>query len=170
SGDRELRRQIRHETLHNWFDGPTYNGIHRSAHSGIAKKGRATGKNLFVGCLHVSVGAENGGNFAIKKPGERDFLTRRFAMNINHDDRSFRAHFRDRPFHRVKWILQDGEHEGAALHVDHAHFSFSSLQEDRSVPWSAFRIINRPEQAWLGVDEAEDHLLVPDTIACGTDR
>ena len=56
------------------------------------------GKNLFVGRLHVGVRAENGRNFAIEKPAERDFLARRFAMNIDHDDRSFRAHFRNRRF------------------------------------------------------------------------
>src|SRR5213595_1358025 len=71
-GDRELRRQVRHKTLHDWFDGTTYNRIHRSAHSGIAKKGSATGKNLFVCRLHVGVGAEDSGDFAIEKTGERN--------------------------------------------------------------------------------------------------
>jgi len=93
----------------------------------------------------MSMGAENSRNFPVQKAAERNFLARGLAMNINHDDRSFCAHFRNRRFHRVKWILQDWEHEGATLHVDHPHFSFCRLQYDRSVPGRAFRIASGPD-------------------------
>src|SRR5207244_4178768 len=86
SGHRKLRGQIRHKTLHDWFDGATYDGIHRPAHSSIAKKGGAAGKNLFVCRLDVSVSAEHGRNPSIEKTGERNFFARRFTLSINHDD------------------------------------------------------------------------------------
>src|SRR5207253_4155791 len=130
------------------------NRSHRSADSGIAKKCSAARKNLFVRGLHVSMGAEDGGNFAIEKTGERNFFARRFAVNINHDDRSFRPHFRNRHLYRVKWVLQNREHESTALDIDHAYFSFRGFQDDGAVPRRADRKSTRLNSSHVAISYA----------------
>ena len=113
----------------------------------------------------MRVRADDGRNFSIEKTAHRDFLARRFTVNIDNNILSFLAHLRHRCFHGVKRVLKNRLHERARLHIDHAHFAFGRFQNDRAVARRAFRIIYRAQKPRLGSDKPDNVLLVPDVIA-----
>src|SRR4030095_13417850 len=65
----------------------------------------------------------------------------------------------------MKWVIQNRLHEGAALDVDDADFSFGCFKYDRTVTRRPPRIIHRAQQTWLSIDERKDFFLVPDMVA-----
>ncbi len=120
---------------------------------------------MFVRRLHVRVGADHSRNFSIEKPAERNFLARRFAVDIDNDIRGLFTDFGHGCFHGMKRVLQNRLHKRARLHVDHADFSLGRLQHNRSVAGRARRIIHWPEQARLKIKKGDNVFLVPNMIA-----
>src|SRR5678816_1002815 len=162
---RESRWQIGDKTSHDRLDLAPQNGVHRSAHSRIADERRSVLKNLFVSRLDVGMCAEDGGDTAVEIAADRHFLARCFAVSIDDNDRRLFAHGVNREVEHRKRIFQDRLHESAGLDVNHAHFSFWSLEHDRACSRSAGRIIKRTKQPRLRLDERQDLLAIPDVIA-----
>src|ERR1043166_743806 len=52
---RKGNRHVGNKSAHDRFNRAAEDRVDRAAHAGVAKKGRATGKNLFIGRLHVRV-------------------------------------------------------------------------------------------------------------------
>ena len=75
--------------------------------------------------------ADDGGYFPIEKTAERHSLARRLAVGVHQNDVRFRAHLRDGGFDCRKRIIENGQHECARLHIDHADFSFRSFEHNR---------------------------------------
>ena len=142
----------------------------RAAHPGVADESRAMLENLFVGRLHVRVRPEDGRDATIEIPPDGDFLARCLPVRIDHDERRLGAHRGHRGVEHRERILQDRLHEGARLHVDHAHLSFRRLEHDRARARRTGRIIERTQQAGFCLDEGHDLLPVPDVIASRDDR
>ena len=163
--DGKERGEIRDETIHDRIDRAAQDGIGRTAHSGITQKRGAARENLFVGGLHMRMRADDGGNFPIEEPAERDFLARRLGMRVDENDRRLCAHLLDCGLDRAKGIFQNRLHERAPLDDGHAHFSFRGFEDDQAVSRRARGIVHRAQQTRLRVNESEDVLLVPDMIA-----
>ena len=115
--------------------------MHRPAHSGVAQKRSPAWQNLLIRGLHVGMSSDDRRNLAVKKMSDRDFLARRFAMNIDNNVRSFLTHLSDGRFDRAEWILQNRLHKCTALHVDHADLAFGCFEHDRSAAGRASWII-----------------------------
>src|SRR5919197_813493 len=81
ASDRKRRRQVRDESVHDWINCASQDGIYRSAHARIAQESGATRKNLFVGGLNVGVSSNHGRNFSVKEPAQRDFLASGLPVN-----------------------------------------------------------------------------------------
>src|SRR5260370_39880115 len=94
----------------------------------------------------------------------RDFLARRFAMNIDNDVRSFLTHLGDGRFDRAKWILQNRLHECTALHVYHADLAFGCFEHDRSAAGAAGGVVLAPPYSRHRPDNGEDTILSADVF------
>src|SRR6266480_7533395 len=92
AGDRKRRRQVRDEPVHDWINGASQDRIYRTAHARVAQKSCASGKDLLVGGLNVGVSSNDGRNFSVEKPAQRNFLTRSFSMYVHDDVGSLFAH------------------------------------------------------------------------------
>src|SRR5262249_9260419 len=139
-----------------------------AAHTGIAEEGSAFWENLFVGGLRMGVSADHRAYPAIKKPAHCDFLARRFRVHVDEDDRSFHPKTRDFLVHDKKRILQRRIHERPPLRVHHCDLNpgtMRELQDNRSVAGRAGRIVDRAQEARLGVEVRNDLALVPNMIA-----
>ena len=146
------------------------NRVDWPAHASIANESGPVLEDLFVRGLHVSVGAENRRDPTIKITAKGNFLTGGFAMGINDDVGRFTAHLLHRYVEDRERVFQDWMHEGARLHIDHAHLSFGRFQNDRPCPGRAGRIIERPQETRLGFKERLNLLAIPNMVAGGDDR
>src|SRR2546430_3751524 len=61
----KLLRNIGDESFDNWFDFASDHAFVRTGKPGIAKKGGAARKDLFVGGLHVRMCADHGTGFSV---------------------------------------------------------------------------------------------------------
>src|SRR5690349_11754367 len=118
----------------------------RATHSGITQKGRAVRKNLLIGRLNMSMGADNSGHFTVEKSAKRYFFARGFSMNVDNDVRRLAADFRNCCVDSKKRIIQNRLHERASLNVDDTDLSPRGFQNDRAAAGRALWIIYRAQQ------------------------
>src|SRR5262249_61907378 len=138
-----------------------------TTHHGTTNKSRALQKYLSIPTLQMSMCSEHRRYATIKITAKGDFLTRGLAVSINDDAWRFTAHLRYRCIEERKRILEDRMHEGARLHVDHAHFSFGCLQNDCARAWRSGRIIQRAQKSRLRLEEGLNLFAIPNVIAGG---
>ena len=112
----------------------------RAAHPGIAEKGGAAGEDLLVRGLHMRVRADHAPKPCRRENGRA--RSSRSWFHRGHPRKSSEVSARICVTARssgLERILEDRLHEGARLHVDHAHFSFRGFEHDRAVPGRAVR-------------------------------
>ena len=71
---------------------------------------------------------------------------------------------------RRERVIERGLHESAALDIDDADLSLRRFEHDGALAGDALGVIDRAQQARLGVDEGGEIFLVPDVVAGGDDR
>lgn len=71
-------------------------------------------------------------------------------MHVHEDHRRLRPQLLDLLVGDTEWILQNGLHECAALHIEDADFSLGRLEHDTAETGSTFRVIGRSQHAGLG--------------------
>src|ERR1051325_9405270 len=66
---------------------------------------------------------------------------------------------------RVKGTL-DREHDSSALQIENAHrWAIGDLRDGAPLPWRSGRIIQRPQEARLPLQQRDDFLLIPEVVA-----
>src|SRR5437879_13023997 len=106
AGDRKRRRQVRDEPLHDWINGASQNRIYRTAHTHVAQKSCAAGKDLLVGGLNVGVSSNDGRNFSVEEPAQRDFLAGSLSVYVHDDVCRLVVHLRQLCLYWPKRIYQ----------------------------------------------------------------
>ena len=78
----------------------------------------------------MSVRADDSGDLSVEKTPHGNPLARRFAVHVHDDIRRLFAHFYNCCFSGSKRIFENRLHKRACLHVQHADFRLSRLQND----------------------------------------
>src|SRR6266700_4829267 len=141
----------------------------RAREAGVAEKGGASRKDLFISRLHVGMGADDGADAPIEHPRKGDLFRRGLGMEVNEDYVCLLSQALDLGERAVKGIVQR-RHERAPLEVNNAdRWQPVTVKDDAALPWSSRRIIERSNKAALMRQQFHDFLLVPEMIAAGDD-
>ena len=117
-GDGKALRGLGAEAFYDGFDLAAEHGLMGTCEADIGQVSGPAGENLFVGGLHVGVGAKQGADLAIEQAAHGDFFGGRLGMEIDDDDGGLSAEAGDLGLNSQEGILQLG-HENAALQVEH---------------------------------------------------
>ena len=85
---------------------------------------------MLVGCLNMSVRADDSGDLSVEKTSHGNPLARRFAVHIHDDIPRLFAHFYHRCFRGSKRVFENRLHKRARLHVQHPDLSLGRLQNN----------------------------------------
>ncbi len=168
-GDAEFLRRVLAETLDDWFDLTAQNAVVGAGEPGICQVGGAAGENLFVRCLHMSMSADDGADLAVQHSGDGDFFGRCLGMHVNKNDFGEIAEAGNFGFCGEERIFQR-RHEGPSLKVKDGdrRLAFRAPDETALADCAGW-IIERTQEARLGLEQHGDFFLIPKVVASGDD-
>ena len=140
-----------------------------AAHADVRDVGCALGQNAVVGRRHVGMGAHSQRHAAVGQIGERLFLARRFAVDVEND----RIHGLPEPMLLQRLLdagegLADGVHEKLSEHLeDEDRAAVLRMQQRTCASRRSLRVVAGTDQPAVGLDIAFGAALVPGVVAKG---
>jgi hypothetical protein len=86
AGDAEFLGRVGAKALDDRLDFAAQDALVRAGEARVCQVSGAAGEDLLVGRLHVSVGADDGGNLAVQHAGQGDFFGSRLGVHVNEND------------------------------------------------------------------------------------
>ena len=138
--------------------------LRRSAHPQIGDIGGSFGQDLLVGGLDVGVRSDDAADFSVQIKTERFFFRRVFRMKIHDDDLRLLGEAVNVLITHPKRAI-DRTHRLATLKVQDRDFMLPNLKNHAPVAGDLGRIVRRPEQPLLRVEERSQLILLPNMVS-----
>lgn len=116
----------------------------------------------------MGVRADHRRDLTVHEAAHRNLFARRLAVEVEEDDLRRvvrRLEPRDFGFDGEEGVFQGRIHEGPALRIEDGDPRLRCIEDDAPLARCIGRVVHRSEEPWLGFEERDDFLLIPDVVA-----